>query len=306
MFRYVVHFSDTSSNLKDITSQQNEIFYSLAGTAILTPQYIIQHCQVSSSKSAINDKPRPARIADSSVVSFYCHLAIDARRGLHYEINWEDHHKHALEVQNDYLGESWDVCPQVDKKSRRKRRRASPESDESGDSSTEYIDTREKDGNEESESEDSDPGEVEIESDPEPSSGDEERVAPRTPSKKRKQNTQSTPRLPRRVRQTVAAPTPHSKAALRVRAKRAKLKILPAPPPELALDVQQLNLPKDPWLRAMQVLHVGSRPDVLPCREEEFTRILGAVYSLLDEGSGGCICMCLNCQPLESHLNIYL
>lgn len=49
-------------------------------------------------------------------------------------------------------------------------------------------------------------------------------------------------------------------------------------------------LPQDPWYRAMHVLHVGSRPDALPCREEEFERVLRCVGELLEEGSGGCVC----------------
>ena len=50
------------------------------------------------------------------------------------------------------------------------------------------------------------------------------------------------------------------------------------------------HLPKDPWLRAMNALHVGSRPDFLPCREEEFNKVLRCVSELLEEGSGGCVC----------------
>ena len=35
-----------------------------------------------------------------------------------------------------------------------------------------------------------------------------------------------------------------------------------------------LNMPKDPWLRALHALHVGARPDgeTLPCREESVQR----------------------------------
>ena len=47
---------------------------------------------------------------------------------------------------------------------------------------------------------------------------------------------------------------------------------------------------ENPFLRAMHVLHVASRPDVLPCRDEEYTEILGKVLTLLEEGAGGCIC----------------
>ena len=164
---------------------------------------------------------------------------------------------------------------------------------DSEDSEDEYAEKNKEEDGDESESEGSeDEGEVESEPELEPSSEDEddEHNAPRTPSRKRKTTTAfSTPRRTKRTK-TIAAPTPHSKAALRARAIRAKHRTIPAPPPELALEVQQLNLPEDPWLRAMQVLHVGSRPDVLPCREKEFEMILRSVEALLEEGSGGCVC----------------
>ena len=40
----------------------------------------------------------------------------------------------------------------------------------------------------------------------------------------------------------------------------------------------------------MHVLHVAARPGALPCREQEYARVLRAVEELLEEGSGGCIC----------------
>jgi hypothetical protein len=46
----------------------------------------------------------------------------------------------------------------------------------------------------------------------------------------------------------------------------------------------------EPWLRAMHALHVGARPEALPCRTEEYGRVMRAVEELLEEGSGGCIC----------------
>ncbi len=53
------------------------------------------------------------------------------------------------------------------------------------------------------------------------------------------------------------------------------------------------SVAEDPFLRAMHVLHVASRPDVLPCRDEEYTEILSKVLTLLEEGAGGCICKLL-------------
>lgn len=40
----------------------------------------------------------------------------------------------------------------------------------------------------------------------------------------------------------------------------------------------------------MHVLHVGARPDALPCREDEYVEVMGAILGLLEEESGGCVC----------------
>ena len=55
------------------------------------------------------------------------------------------------------------------------------------------------------------------------------------------------------------------------------------------MGASKTALPENPWLRVMQVLHVGARPDVLPCREKEYGQIMRAVEGLLEEGSGGCV-----------------
>lgn len=127
---------------------------------------------------------------------------------------------------------------------------------------------------------------------------DADDFVPRTPSRKKRGSTVSTPR---KGRATLAAPTPHSKAALRARAKKRTLAVRPLPldgVEDVALQLEKL--PQDPWLRAMHVLHVASRPEShkLPSREEEYAKVLQAVEELLEEGSGGCICTCLSslCQ----------
>jgi hypothetical protein len=37
-----------------------------------------------------------------------------------------------------------------------------------------------------------------------------------------------------------------------------------------------------------------NRPDVLPCRDTEWSDVFDKVYSLLEEGSGGCVCKYLH------------
>jgi len=57
-----------------------------------------------------------------------------------------------------------------------------------------------------------------------------------------------------------------------------------------AFSLGEVSTEKNPWLRAMHALHVGARPEALPCRTEEYGRVMRAVEELLEEGSGGCIC----------------
>lgn len=124
---------------------------------------------------------------------------------------------------------------------------------------------------------------------------------PRSPRKKPVATPASTPRKPKRT--AIAQPTPHSKAAIRARARKTR-----APPrrlPGLSLDLllsgevgkggKKLKLPDDPWLRAMHVLHVASRPEALPCRDEEYGKVMRAVEELIEEGSGGCVCKSKPC-----------
>jgi origin recognition complex subunit 1 len=111
----------------------------------------------------------------------------------------------------------------------------------------------------------------------------------RTPSKRKVATTPTTtPRKPTKLRKTVV-PTPHSRKSIATRKQKQK-SLRVRPPPPLTSHLQLENLPTDPWLRAMHVLHVGARPDVLPCREEEYARCLRAVEELIEEGSGGCVC----------------
>jgi origin recognition complex subunit 1 len=75
-----------------------------------------------------------------------------------------------------------------------------------------------------------------------------------------------------------------------------------APPPEIAGAFSLGDAPTetDPWLRAMHALHVGARPEALPCRTEEYGRVMRAVEELLEEGSGGCICELFALLPLST------
>jgi len=221
-------------------------------------------------------------------------------------MNWPEFCADKCGVQGDYEGSQWQLDPEKDvkghkivqKRNNDREDTSSTESDEEG----EVDESREQDsqdmgGSEESDEEAhmgvlEDEGSGEGEEDSDESSTRRLRL-PKTPSKKRKRNVNDhdnpfkTPSK-RRRRSGRVEPTPHSKAALR---KRRTLKFKVKPPTATAQDNAILqSLPADPYLRAAHTLHVGERPDALPCRDGEYVAILEAVLELLQETSGGCIC----------------
>jgi origin recognition complex subunit 1 len=262
---------------------QNEVYLSLDATSVVDTSVILAHCDVSSALTR-SQKPSSSRYKPHD--SFFCLNAVDSRRGLYYELDWHAHRGRSLErAKGDDIqwgsGSPWVVAVEpVQKRQTKSSARVNEEADtESGAGSD---------------------GEYRDEQASEHSSLDsyanllhaaaELAEVPQTPSKKRKRpaSTTSTPRR-KRAAPALAAPTPHSKRALRARARRPAMR---APPPEMvgAFSLGDAPTETDPWLRAMQALHVGARPEALPCRTEEYGRVMRAVEELLEEGSGGCIC----------------
>ncbi|KII85243.1 hypothetical protein PLICRDRAFT_45427 [Plicaturopsis crispa FD-325 SS-3] len=296
----------------------NEIYYSLESTAVITPSEILGRCRVASSSrdretKAVSSgtpskrKSKPARTQgddEEEEETYQCRLAINSQRGLHYDFNWDAHKIEALAEKEDWEGRAWDVSVQkpspAPTPAKKKRRTLSDESDVS-DSEDDFQDE------EQDEDDEDDELALPVRDDISDDEVEEPDAVPKTPTKKRKRaavartpskstRTPTKPRSPTKARntavaqtprrkrtRTLAAPTPHSKAALRSRAKRS----IRAPPQFTQLQVE--NLPTDPWLRAMHTLHVGARPGVLPCREEEYAKVLRSVEELLEEGSGGCV-----------------
>lgn len=263
-----------------------------------------------------SDDAKEAKESDESEISndpdrnFYCRLAVDSRRGIFYDFKWEIHRSESLKrssppqsgtSKKDDLrwgeGNSWDV---VEKRSSRVKVKKpttttdeiseseADNSDEHNPSETESDDSDEMDADE-SEDDEKDEGE-----DPE----DELDGEPHTPRKRRAGQAKT----PRKRTKTLVKPTPHSKAVLRRRRKKQAESEMSSPRkrkatfairfPEqsLTFHASMAHLPPDPWLRSMHALHVGSRPDVLPCREDEYARVLRCIGELLEEGSGGCVC----------------
>ncbi|KAG6856532.1 hypothetical protein H0H87_003457 [Tephrocybe sp. NHM501043] len=313
---------------------QNEIYYKINGRDIIRPQCILSHCnvtskppattQLSNTKGRPNAKRGPGYTYELSDVqggqrNFYCRFAYQTKgdqRGF-YNVDWEKHRDGAnasttnppLEIDLEWgSGALWDVeLPTAHKRKKSVKNDADKSESEEGNATDDNFEA---------------PSDVETD-DPVVEDGDEGesddsafyggRNEPRTPSKKRKRGTSelqspkkrrntylATPRKP--GKRTIVHPTPHSKAALKKRAKaKGSTDKFAIRPETLSFSAHDLShLPEDPWLRSMNVLHVGSRPDALPCREEEFEKVLRCVGELLEEGSGGCVCMTrINFSPYK-------
>ncbi|KAI9454389.1 hypothetical protein BJY52DRAFT_1225114 [Lactarius psammicola] len=269
----------------------NEIYLSLDATSVVNTSAILSHCVVSSTRTTTHTPASSRYKVPLSTVenNFFCVNAVDSRRGLYYELNWRDHKEQSLErAKADDVqwgsGAPWVVAVQPVAKRRRKVVKEHPDTVHVADSDGEYR------GRSDGESSGVDSA-VHI---LRPDEDDDDLITtPRTPSKRRRRaaSAASTPTTPRRKRVapgTLAAPTPHSKRAIRARARRP---VMLAPPPEMAgaFALGEASTETDPWLRAMHALHVGARPEALPCRTEEYARVMRAVEELLEEGSGGCV-----------------
>ncbi|KAG2154009.1 P-loop containing nucleoside triphosphate hydrolase protein [Suillus clintonianus] len=295
-----VHWFQHPSELPRIRAKrehfENEVYFTLASQAILPPSCILSHCTISEvPNTAPTARKRSNWITATpeEKTNFYCRLAIESRSNIYYDFHWAIHKQQALASSNEDLanGTCWHVAVETTPSRQRTKKRTKLQdiAEESGDDSVRDRDYE----NDEPPSEPDDhliPSVIDDASDSEtPLSAPIDEV-PKTPSRKRKRTITTPKSTPSKKRgPKLAAPTPHSKAALRKRSRKAPA--VRVPPPNLTQEHynQLQNLPPDSWLRAMHVLHVAARPDVLPCREEEYSRVLRTVEELLEEGSGGCV-----------------
>ncbi|KAG1870761.1 P-loop containing nucleoside triphosphate hydrolase protein [Suillus subalutaceus] len=295
-----VHWFQHPSELPRIRAKrdhfENEVYFTLASQAILPPSCILSHCTISEApQTAPTARKRSNWIGATAEENklFYCRLAIESRSNIYYDFHWAAHKQQALGSSNEDLanGTCWHVAVETTPSRRRTKKRTKLQdiAEESGDDPV-------RDRDYEDDEPPSEPDDHLIPSLVDDTSDNETTLSrpiddiPKTPSRKRKRalsTLKSTPSKKRALK--LAAPTPHSKAALRKRSRKAPA--VRVPPPNLTQEHynQLQNLPPDPWLRAMHVLHVAARPDVLPCREEEYSRVLRTVEELLEEGSGGCV-----------------
>ncbi|KAJ7286127.1 hypothetical protein C8J57DRAFT_1286799 [Mycena rebaudengoi] len=278
---------------------ENEIYYSTTSSEILIPSAISASCTVTSDSAP---RRRWAYAEDNKKIGpFYCRVAVDARRGLYYKFDWLAHHQQASTEAEDPWGsvETAQNTPSQTK-TNAKRRASRPSSGLalnalSGSRSrpmrwTTWMSmvaqttirttkntlrtataTRTKTTTCCLHSTILDPTAAR---------------ATLTSPKHRLRSAGATwlirhhtPKLPSRGASKGTSASPRKRAKIAVRSNNASL----------GCD-STADLPKDPWLRAMHVLHVGSRPDALPCRETEFDNVLDAVSNILEEGSGGCVC----------------
>ncbi|KAG7089145.1 hypothetical protein E1B28_010851 [Marasmius oreades] len=244
--------------------------------------------------------------------SFQCRLAVDSRKGLYYTFEWNDLRNSALSSYESRSGDGrgriaacklWDLDPRryteddekVTEKVERPRKKVKKvhEEEQQSDASSgeEFKAPASEDGSEDQEEEEA-VEEEEEEEEEEPEEDDGQQKIPRTPRKRKRVATSifTTPKRPRGRLQI--QPTPHSKAAIRRRQKSSspsKKKAVHLVRAYSAPDKVLKSLPQDPWLRAMHVLHVGSRPEILPCREDEYDSVLQTIRDMVEEGSGGCL-----------------
>lgn len=300
------------------------MYFTLDTEAILPPSNVVRHCTVTdtlpqenTAQIASSRHSRSQNFRQNYITMFYCRFALDSRKGLYYDFAWSYHKEKALSEADEEQtsGRSWNVLVKSPRQTttRSQKRLGLRKIIEVDESSTRETETdyeyQEPVGDDE---DDDDELPATAASDHEPESGAHGQVVEddllKTPSRKRKRAvstpSKSTPRKSRQDR--LVAPTPHSKAALRKRNNR-KGTVVRVPPPDLTREYykQLQKLPQDAWLRAMHVLHVAARPDILPCRGEEYNRVLRTVEELLEEGSGGCVCGYFDACAEASHCSLF-
>ncbi|RPD52623.1 hypothetical protein L227DRAFT_589631 [Lentinus tigrinus ALCF2SS1-6] len=305
---------------------ENEVLYTLTASAITPPSAVLSHCTVTSSASA-SVSPKKLKEPNLNEVepadTFFCRLSINQQGGIYCELHWGDFRDGAMRALSErdenqsevpWPNEDiWTVKPgkgrgvkrdsdgrESPAKRRRVASRKAAQSDSEDESSADSGDEFEAPPVDEESEEEMD---VDASSDDEEAENADADISfdePKPPRKRKRgggvpraPRTPRTPRTPRRPRAdktSLAQPTPHSKAALR-RRKKTALAVRPPPPAEGTLELALARgLKGGAWLQAMHVPHVAARPGALPCREEEYGRVLRAVDELLEEGSGGCIC----------------
>lgn len=262
---------------------------------------ILTKCKITSSTAL-----RSINSSTADDIRLYCVNAVNEAGSFFYKFDWETHQAAALKGtygdlsvwRPEALEISIEDTPQKPKRSVEqprptKRRRLVENDDDEDESGDEGADDNFEDTGSDVEDDDHIVQEDEVGEVDEIASEDEEddRENPRTPKKRKRRTDESQFRTPRKGLAgrsgTKITATPHSKAGFRTRQKLFARRLAP----KLEASTEDLShLSKDPFLRAMHVLHVGSRPDTLSGRDDQYADILGKVFQLIEEGAGGCVC----------------
>ncbi|KZT53863.1 P-loop containing nucleoside triphosphate hydrolase protein [Calocera cornea HHB12733] len=181
----------------------------------------------------------------------------------------------------------WEVeAEPEEKKERRKRKRTEVEEEsEEEQSGGDYAPSGNSDEEEIASAGDEEEGE-------DAEASDAASAASDRPRKARRSGAGSSPTKTPRKRGRSPKTTLTAKGRLQRKPSRGSLKSptkARRPVPIASNSKWAASLPSDPYLRALATLHVSATPDDLPCRDEEFERVLGKVEGLLEEGEGGCI-----------------
>ncbi|TFY57935.1 hypothetical protein EVG20_g8345 [Dentipellis fragilis] len=232
---------------------ENEVYYSIDSTAVVPTSSIISHCIVSGTPPADVSAGSPPKRRRTDVgrtddkkatESFYCASAVNAMRGLFYDLNWTRHSSQAAGMSPEAggvvewgTGRAWEVLveneakpqPRVSRKAALKRVVEEAEGEEDEGSEDDYKQPAER-AQSEVVSEDERParrrGRRRLEDDDDDDEDDVVPEIPKTPSKKRKRTTPTTPttprtpRTPRRTGTTTPANDTPENAAPRSRNRR--------------------------------------------------------------------------------------
>ncbi|CCA66668.1 related to origin recognition protein Orc1p [Serendipita indica DSM 11827] len=254
---------------------ENEVYYLVKDALVTDVASIVRHCEI------VPKEDGAPFIATGALSRYITEASYDPVTGMYFPLKWAEFHRDkTTTVQSDRISQ-WDIhldYKALAQQKKRLGRLGSPSSseEESEDNAVEPLDEPE-------ESDDSG-GVPEADDDMEREAMSEDSQNERGKKRKLGAASQLMAITPRRKRRAVL-PTPHSKAALK---SRRKFKI--RPPTVTAQDNTTLyTMEDDPFLRAMYTLHVGERPDTLPCRDDEYVNIFENVLGLLQEASGGCI-----------------
>jgi origin recognition complex subunit 1 len=112
----------------------------------------------------------------------------------------------------------------------------------------------------------------------------------KTVSVKSKTSNPTTPRKKQKTSTATAQTKSGSRAKTVTKGSKKKVPHPKSSTSNLPATILPENLPKNPYERALRLLHVGATPDSLPCREEEFVDVLSRVEEGVEGGGGGCLC----------------